>query len=1432
MVAKMNSQKTDYNQGISQAINFSNQDLAIVTSFLRKRNVFHRKGLQRILFTIKIPGDWLFVDGVAGKIIQISSESRIFTENSDTGKVYKYKNFKILVKRPIIELKSESLFSVLQSALKMTRFVFKSSMSALTDLKSIGWIINILTVLIDMKDPYAVGFSRLFSILARIISIAMQAIGSYTAFSQAFNITDMALMLSIAGMPPKIVTKIDLFSKLTGKKFSDSGFLMSVVNEFLDIVLTVMEWVAERTPTEYARHFVSKLREQLAFVTTYKYVKEMTELVSTYHKNQQIILDVQYRLKAGDLYHKMKVHTPTYTFCKDPVNRSTCLLWNDFTSINVLVKNYSVSSRMEPVCIVFEGAAGTGKSTFMNKIVAALKHDNMSVYCHTVPSIDSGKDFYDDYMNQDVFVMDDVGQQGKSQWRSIINFVAPVKYPLECASAEKKNTKFFSSKLILCTTNSFMNLQGFTAKDCIGEPEALFRRCHVIHFSPRNSRTLLRYFKYDYVMEHRWKNVKIAPWENCKFDTTIEGDDKNQLKSVYKMIKELLEIQGTLNTTNELSTEELDFIIGEDEQFVDAAEVVSTPEFFNSRGLNMSDDVVQDNDAYFPTHGVGLRSEGLCSGVSHYAGIATSGVSELFNSVKDKLQEFKNADITDPKIAISVACISLVISIIVYQVFANNKNIDVDDDEAGVAETISDWKEIHAQKHDLFSESGTISTEDETNNTRRYFRFFEIFYYHEGVMKTEYCQGAVSGKYAFLPLHALGDDMTVNIFRDWDRYQAKHYEFNLVPCRIVKSWQHLDIAVVEFYNLPTVPFKNANMIFKRQSPKTFSNDLYFCNVYHRIRNIYGTNIKMTTDTFRVVNYRRELSFGPDAGLTYNISALGLCGSLIIDRMNGFVGMHIAGNGQEGFSIVPPADIREEIACIMLSSAEPNFDHRENYSQENFSGSRLKYEKAQLSMAMQRSNMVPTELHRVFNPTVDAVCEDFNVAPKEPANIKKYGSPTNTLRVCSKKSFSPIFPISKEEVNYAKECLSTMLIEFEDLTDQETAFGDGDLLSGLNKDSANGYGYKTKKSDYFDFENKIISDEFLQIVKEFKERVNKDVATWEDFVAKEALKDEMRPIGKDPRVFRVMPLHHIFLTKKYLGKLFVHVRKNMWNNGIAVGMNPYKDWAKLYDTLRKGKVFALDFGKWDGSCHSQIQDLVSDVVLQHYKGNERKVLEAILHSMVRGFTLVNDELMMTTHSLPSGAWITAFFNSLINRALTAITIFREMKGDGKVPKISDFYECIDFVLGDDKICSSPPKMEKYFNALTLKKTATILGMTATDCRKQEVTTAFHPLEEVSFLKRTFRVHPVLGLVGPLSIDTLLTTVQWFDTTKDYEVVMSGKAVVCQIEAYIHSKDMLQLFQRMLADRSWYREFSEERIKHTLTDSDALFEFIKDTLDKKY
>ena len=74
------------------------------------------------------------------------------------------------------------------------------------------------------------------------------------------------------------------------------------------------------------------------------------------------------------------------------------------------------------------------------------------------------------------------------------------------------------------------------------------------------------------------------------------------------------------------------------------------------------------------------------------------------------------------------------------------------------------------------------------------------------------------------------------------------------------------------------------------------------------------------------------------------------------------------------------------------------------------------------------------------------------------------------------------------------------------------------------------------------------------------------------------------------------------------------------------------------------------------------------------------LECLIHSLV----IMMDDLYITTHSLASGHFLTAIFNSLINRMYTAGWHYRQLKTKGIEPQVYAFLSDVtDSVYGDDK-----------------------------------------------------------------------------------------------------------------------------------------------------
>ena len=72
-----------------------------------------------------------------------------------------------------------------------------------------------------------------------------------------------------------------------------------------------------------------------------------------------------------------------------------------------------------------------------------------------------------------------------------------------------------------------------------------------------------------------------------------------------------------------------------------------------------------------------------------------------------------------------------------------------------------------------------------------------------------------------------------------------------------------------------------------------------------------------------------------------------------------------------------------------------------------------------------------------------------------------------------------------------------------------------------------------------------------------------------------------------------------------------------------------------------------------------------------------------------------------------------------------------------------------------------------------------------------------------------------IMCPLLKDTILNTLQWYDSTKDLDIVMNGKIISVQIEAYIHSPKLRDELFKICKDvypLSPY--FDDDRIKQIL------------------
>jgi len=441
-----------------------------------------------------------------------------------------------------------------------------------------------------------------------------------------------------------------------------------------------------------------------------------------------------------------------------------------------------------------------------------------------------------------------------------------------------------------------------------------------------------------------------------------------------------------------------------------------------------------------------------------------------------------------------------------------------------------------------------------------------------------------------------------------------------------------------------------------------------------------------------------------------------------------------------------------------------------------------------------------------------------------------------LHSMAMKSFKPTGKVNKIDLEFARKYIQSFIKPFDQITRHEAIFGN-EKLKELNKQSSNGYGMPKGKKSLIDYEMKTITPKLERMLDEFDYKLRNNELKITDILAIETFKDEMRTEAKadTPRTFRVLPLPVIARTKQFLANLLIQIREDMWENQIAIGFNPYLHAHKMKETFDKmAIVFDVDVKNWDGSVLAQIQQMINDVVLDNYIGTDKDSLGLLLSTLINGFVLIGDHVYQNTHAMPSGSWVTALFNSLINKALSAISYSRACRLKKINPDLEKFKQCVDWAMGDDKACGSTDDLKYLFNAVTFRDSCQELNITVTTGDKRPVVLPYTPREELSFLKRTFKYHPKLNrFVAILNKETIFNTLQWYNSDSDYYNAMQGKILSMAVECYLYSiptwVTLLHFFQNNVADR--YNQFTEQEIIDILNSEDGYRQMLN-LLEKDY
>lgn len=1347
-------------------------------------------------------------------------------------------------------------------------------------------LIDVIALILNLRDGYFTA-TKLVGVIMQLYTIHARYMDLFTpnryAPQSGPTVTELLLGFSLLGLPSGILEAIKTFSGLTGKRVFESETFLELAEKLFDSLRIIIKWIAQPFDSlrllsvDTENTIISILDTLGSSIFIHKDIKQVCDIYTKYVVNPQILFDPTFRQLIMTKYEQLKANAAFMSYLQNVNNKYFITTWSLFEA-NVVksCKAFDTSGRDEPICFVFEGEAGSGKSCVMNSFVALLKESGLTTICHSVPAAEDGKDFYDDYENQDVFVMDDVGQQGKSQWRYLINYVSPVKYPLPCATASKKNTKFFNSKVILCTTNHFRDLNGFTSSDCISEPEALYRRAHVININRGNSEHFsqdLAYYKFDHIGSKMWENKFInhaavgVPHNLTTTFTTAdayrEDNSKRILKWIYSVFTHVMNAEKRNNEQMVLNEDDykdiIDSVRNPIDEFHDAGEQWQPEASPYFDPVNWSFDCVKyvmremmpNSTIYQTITEAAFYCDVVKEFINHYINLMSSYMQQnvpfIYNFITEMVSCIKTTAVVSLNVLLSPEVIGHMLLFVIVGFICDFFFGEVGTSRLPTPEfdndTVKDFKTMDKRQFFGPQSQEARTQHDEWASVIKSYCKTLVVKHEVDVLQDEHTQCVVSGKRILLPAHLDVGNKFVDIYSSWNHYRERHVEIENVQLRLIRRFVLHDLAVYEIKN--TVPIYKLNkQIF--MDGATNARDWYLINSCGVLPVVYDTDVIKNDEPVKYSNVYGSFNHPVNGGFYTPYTASGACGTVLAAPGIGIIGFHVAGNATMGFCVQPPFEIMKEIRELMIQTP-----HAQNFALdtkviENFSGVRVRYEgKVDQIRTLGSTALKPSPLHVSVCPQMATLIDDIeSEAPrytpipvdkldvKAPPNFSSKGTPAQTLKHLSRKTFMHQGRITNAEIAFMKDYLRTIMVRFTDLRDEEVAFG-GEYVPALNKDSSNGYGCLKKKEQYFDFENKIIKQEAYELIKKVSDNAKNNVYNYEDFMCRETFKDELRKSAKvdEPRTFRVMPLGHIWWTKKIFGQLLSHFKHTRMETGISVGYNPYKD----ADTLAKKlmncvKTGDADFGKWDGTISAVLIYTIVEVFSEFYDGENSHMLEWLANTIANSFVLVNDEIYATTHGLPSGTWLTLLINCLLNKCLTALVIYRYKPN----PTVEDVHSVVDFVTGDDKVFGAPAELAPYFNLINIKKVSESLGMDCTNGDKTKIERDSQDFSKLTYVKRHFRKHPVLQkYVGCLSLDTIMNTLQWIDTHKDdTHVAMVGKMKSMQIEAYLHSPALFSELTKIFNDRYPFEAFfDEKKIVKILLDEEG-YNYVLDLLDKKF
>nr|ALJ52073.1 polyprotein [Diaphorina citri picorna-like virus] len=563
---------------------------------------------------------------------------------------------------------------------------------------------------------------------------------------------------------------------------------------------------------------------------------------------------------------------------------------------------------------------------------------------------------------------------------------------------------------------------------------------------------------------------------------------------------------------------------------------------------------------------------------------------------------------------------------------------------------------------------------------------------------------------------------------------------------------------------------------------------------------------------------------------YNYGGKGVCGSILIcpDSNPCIIGMHVAGMDsvigysepifQEMFKVVP---VKGRIVDVVLPRVK-EIAFEEAVLDGNFITLGL-VDAQYARFESGKSSIVPSLCHGIF----EVMTEPAPLSRSDP----RLPPGTDPMILGVNKHGKPIRGFPSDLIKFGFESLRSIvrvrvkpLIKVTPTSLEEAILGRAGIggFASINMHSSEGFPLSalkppgvTGKKYLFDcdLDKKELYgiDENLKTIMSIKDGLRKKgkvpFTVFTDCLKDARIAKEKCRIPGKTRIFSVSPVDFSIQFRQYFLPYTVAHQNSRWDFSSAVGINVNGvEWSVLVGKMIRFSPYQLcgDYSNFGAGFDEEVHRMVGEILIDWFKFNgddseeNETIRRVMLHELVYPWHLCKDILYQTVSGMPSGSPITVETNDLVNLYYILMMWFDIMR-PLKLHTLKKFEKYVRVkTYGDDIWMAVHPDVIEYFNNMTISKAFAQYGVEYTDADKKGMDKPYRSWEEVSFLKRTPKVHPTRlnHFLAALDLNSTLDIANWCYESNDMAVSTLVNLEACSDMMYGHGPEKHQEIKNIL------------------------------------